>query len=91
MSETSKVNSRITTIEVVEPVNLTLDRLSGHETFAMVLSGSQPWFLRVGPLSYLVRLRDGEMWRRHIDHLRSGSDQPSDEDTQSIQLPQVVM
>ena len=36
---------------------------------------------RVGPLSYLIRLRDGEMWRRHIDHLRSGSDQPSDEDT----------
>ena len=22
------------------------------------------------------------MWRRHIDHLRSGSDQPSDEETQ---------
>ena len=21
------------------------------------------------------------MWRRHVDHLRSGSDQPSDEDT----------
>ena len=42
---------------------------------------------RVGPLSYLIRF-DGEMWRRHIDHLRSGSDQLSDEDThESLDFP----
>ena len=30
---------------------------------------------QLGPLSYLVRLQQGELWRRHIDHLRSGADQ----------------
>ena len=31
---------------------------------------------QLGPLSYLVQLKDGELWRRHLDHLRAGSDQP---------------
>ena len=29
---------------------------------------------RVGPLSYLVELPNGELWRRHIDHLQAGSE-----------------
>ena len=34
---------------------------------------------KVGPVTYLVRLENGEEWRRHIDHLRSGSDIPAAE------------
>ena len=29
---------------------------------------------RVGPLTYLVQVGDGELWKRHIDHLRERSD-----------------
>ena len=29
---------------------------------------------RIGPLSYLVKLPDGDLWRRHIDHLREGGE-----------------
>ena len=49
---------------------------------------------RVGPLSYLVRLPDGNLWRRHIDHLRDshevmqsprhGDDQPHPSDSESV-------
>ena len=27
---------------------------------------------RVGPLSYLAKLPDGDLWRRHIDHFHEG-------------------
>ena len=27
----------------------------------------------LGPLSYLVRVKDGALWQRHVDHLREGS------------------
>ena len=27
---------------------------------------------RVGPLSYLIKLPDGDLWRRHIDYLQEG-------------------
>ena len=50
---------------------------------------------RVGPVSYLVKLDSGELWCRHIDHLRAGSDQPpaapstenSEEDSQFEIVP----
>lgn len=29
---------------------------------------------RVGPLSYLVQVRNGAFWKRHVDLLRQGSD-----------------
>ena len=38
---------------------------------------------RLGPVSYLIRLDDGSLWRRHIDHLRAGSKQPSAEESRS--------
>ena len=38
---------------------------------------------RLGPVSYLIRLDDGSLWRRHIDHLRAGSKQPSAEESGS--------
>ena len=34
---------------------------------------------KIGPLTYLVRMENGEEWRRHIDHLRAGSDIPAAE------------
>ena len=34
---------------------------------------------QLGPVSYMVQLENGEMWRRHIDHLRAGSVIPSTE------------
>ena len=36
---------------------------------------------RLGPVSYLVQLRNGDFWRRHIDHLRRGSEQPPRDDS----------
>ena len=36
---------------------------------------------QVGPLSYLVQLCAGEMWRRHNDHLRAGRAEPPQLDT----------
>ena len=43
----------------------------------------EPWLEgfwgKVGPVTYLVRLENGEEWRCHIDHLRSGSDIPAAE------------
>ena len=50
---------------------------------------------RVGPLSYLVHLPDGNLWWRHIDHLREGreiaqssihgDDQPQPPDPDSVE------
>ena len=28
---------------------------------------------RLGPLTYLIQLPDGTLWRRHVDHVRHGS------------------
>ena len=39
---------------------------------------------QVGPLTFLVQLRSGEMWRRHIDSLRAGPDRPLPEETQRV-------
>ena len=40
---------------------------------------------QVGPMSYLVQLRNGELWRRHVDHLRAVSEgQPPPSDSTDI-------
>ena len=39
---------------------------------------------QVGPLSYHVQVQNGEMWRRHIDHLRAGSEQSTSSDTAEV-------
>ena len=45
---------------------------------------------RLGPVSYLVRLEGGELWRRHIDHLRVASESPEREAENEIsQQPEV--
>ena len=33
----------------------------------------------LGPSSYLIRISSGEMWRRHVDHIRGGRNQPHEE------------
>ena len=33
----------------------------------------------LGPSSYLIRMSSGEMWRRHVDHIRGGRNQPHEE------------
>ena len=37
---------------------------------------------RLGPRSYLVELDGGELWRRHIDHLRVGIINPGERGTE---------
>ena len=32
----------------------------------------------LGPVSCLIRVQNGELWRRHIDHLRDGGASPPD-------------
>ena len=33
---------------------------------------------QLGPLSYMVRVSGGSLWRRHVDHIRIGTTQPDD-------------
>ena len=45
---------------------------------------SQKWIdgvivRRLGPVSYLVQLNDGSIWKRHINHIRARSDQSVEE------------
>ena len=59
----------------------------GQSVMARNFRHGMPWtpavvVRRLGPVSYLVRLSTGQLWRRHVDHLRScdilptGSDVP---------------
>ena len=42
---------------------------------------------RLGPVSYLVRMEDGALWRRHVDHLRSGSSDAVSVESRNEDLP----
>lgn len=60
-----------------------------------VFINSQKWtpgvvVKRLGPVSYLIQLRDGSVWKRHSDHIRVWSDQPGKEQTERVreQSPQ---
>ena len=49
----------------------------------------------LGPLSFLIKMRDGQTWRRHVDHLKKlhtnpeteNGDENSNSDTDSWELP----
>ena len=34
---------------------------------------------QVGPVTYIVKLKNGELWRRHINHFHAGSNIPANE------------
>ena len=36
---------------------------------------------RIGPLTFLVEVKDGLMWCRHVDHLKPLQESPSTEST----------
>ena len=64
-------------------------RLVGQTVWARNFSGDPDWVPatisdRVGPLSYLVTLRNGEMWQRHIAQLRVGVETPATEDSSIV-------
>lgn len=40
---------------------------------------------KLGPLSYLVETSDNQLWRRHVDHLKSRVDRP---ETSTISIPE---
>ena len=62
----------------------------GQTVWARNFSGDPDWVPatisdRVGPLSYLVvTLRNGDVWRRHIDQLRVGVETPATEDSSVV-------
>ena len=50
----------------------------GQSVWARNFRGGSPWlkalvFDKLGPVTYLVELENGDYWKRHIDHLRGGS------------------
>ena len=59
----------------------------GQQVMARNLRQGVPWVAgviveRLGPLTYLVQVDTGQLWKRHLDHLRVRGDQPVSEDTQ---------
>ena len=54
----------------------------GQQVMAKNLRPGAPWMAgviveRLGPLTYLVQVDSGQLWKRHLDHLRVRGDQPS--------------
>ena len=40
---------------------------------------------RNGPLSYLIKVNGGQLWRRHIDQLREVDDTPAEHPSEQLQ------
>lgn len=66
----------------------------GQSVVARAFSGSSRWLpgvvtRRLGPLTYLIRLTDGTVWRRHLDQLRERGDVSEIEPTEGeTEFPQ---
>ena len=57
---------------------------AGDTVRAMNFQGKPKWIATVvenqlGPLTFIVRLKDGRMWKRHQDHLRERRPNENDE------------
>ena len=53
----------------------------GQNVMARNLRPGAPWLPgvvveRLGPLTYLVQVDNGQLWKRHVDHLRIRGDTP---------------
>ena len=58
----------------------------GQQVMAQNLRRGVPWVAgviieRLSPLTYLVQVDTGQLWKRHLDHLRVRGDKPVSEDT----------
>lgn len=56
----------------------------GQSVWARNFREGSPWIRAVvsdklGPVTYLVHLENGDYWKRHVDHLREASVKPPDE------------
>lgn len=66
----------------------------GQSVVARAFSGSSRWLpgvvtRQLGPLTYLIQLTDGTVWRRHLDQLRARGDASEIEPTEGeTELPQ---
>ena len=64
----------------------------GQRVMARNLRDGPRWVLgtvveRRGPLSYLVQVATGVLWRRHIDHLLETADSPQEETAEQNATP----
>ena len=68
--------------------------LIGQSVMARAFSGSSRWLpgvvtRRLGPLTYLIQLTDGTVWRRHLDQLRERGEESEIEPTEGdTEFPQ---
>ena len=66
----------------------------GQSVVARAFSGSSRWLpgvvtRQLGPLTYLIQLTDGTVWKRHLDQLRARGDASEIEPTEGeTELPQ---
>ena len=68
----------------------------GHTVWAMNFQGKPKWIATVvenqlGPLTFVVRLKDGRTWKRHQDHLRERRPNENDEFRKQQKLPDAEM
>ena len=69
---------------------------AGDDVWAMNFQGNPKWIATVvenqlGPLTFVVRLKDGRTWKRHQDHLRERRPNESDEFRTQQKLPDAEM
>ena len=69
---------------------------AGYTVWSMNFQGKPKWIATVvenqlGPLTFVVRLKDGRTWKRHQDHLRERRPNENDEFRTEQKLPDAEM